>query len=157
MADTITQTKAEFTRAKDRLVRALETTPDDRINWSPSPTARTPLEVAAHAAVSISGIRSMLQGKPMPFSGTAEMDSAFREKEKTLTSRTEVLALIEENSNKFLAWLDSLTPEQVAADIETPFGAFPMANAITFPADHTRGHVAQIEYIQTIYGDREWH
>jgi hypothetical protein len=32
-----------------------------------------------------------------------------------------------------------------------------MAMAITFPADHMRGHTAQIDYLQTIWGDHDWH
>ena len=32
-----------------------------------------------------------------------------------------------------------------------------MSVAITLPADHMRGHIAQIEYIQTIWGDYDWH
>lgn len=44
MEDTISQAKAEFVRAKDQVIRALATTPDDRIHWSPAPTARTPIQ-----------------------------------------------------------------------------------------------------------------
>ena len=32
-----------------------------------------------------------------------------------------------------------------------------MAVGITFAAYHTHGHVAQMDYIQTIYGDQDWH
>ena len=32
-----------------------------------------------------------------------------------------------------------------------------MSVGITFPAYHTHGHVAQMDYIQTIYGDQDWH
>ncbi len=34
-----------------------------------------------------------------------------------------------------------------------PFGAVPFATAITFPADHLRGHAAKMEYVQTIWGN----
>ncbi len=153
----VTEAKAEFSRAKDRLTHNLETTPDDRINWSPSPTSRTPIEIVVHASMGTAGIHGMLQGKPFPFSGTAELDAHSRSEEKGFTTREQVLGHLEKTSGEYLAWLDTLTPEDVASTWEAPFGSFPMSNAITFAADHLRNHAGQIEYIQTIYGDRDWH
>jgi len=157
MDNIVSEAKAEFTRAKDRVARGLETTPDNKVNWSPSPSSRTPIEVVAHAAMSTTGIHCMLVGKPMPASNPSEMDSSSRASEKEYKTREQVIALLNQTSNDYLAWLDSLTPEQVSSTVNSDFGSFPMAAAITFPADHLRGHAAQIDYIQTIYGDRDWH
>ena len=158
MEDIISQTKAEFSRAKERMARALATTPDDRINWSPSPTARTPIQEVAHAAGAISGILGMLNGKPFPYTSLAEFDTALRTAEKEFTSREQVLSSLEQNSAEYLAWLDALTPEQIASTVHLPFGPpVPMAVAITFPAHHLSGHIAQMDYIQTIYGDHDWY
>ena len=157
MEDKVSAAKAEFTRANQRILKALETTPDDKITWSPSSTCRTPCQQVAHSALAIEGIHGMLTGKPFPFASTAELDSTLREQEKAYTTREQAKALLEANSQAYLAWLDSLTPAQLAATIELPFGTFPMADAITFPADHTRGHAAQLEYTQTIWGDHDWH
>lgn len=157
MNDTIEAAKAEFLRAKSRVATGLKTTPDDKINWSPSPTARTAVQQVAHVAISIKGMMDWLKGVPFPYADFAEMDTAARAMEKEYTSRDQVLQLLDENSDAYLGWLDSLTPEFLATTLETPFGSFPMSNAITFPADHTRGHAAQLEYIQTIYGDLGWH
>jgi hypothetical protein len=153
----ITEAKAEFVRAKDRIIRALATTPDDKINWSPAPTARTPVQQVAHSAMSISGIQGMLVGKPFGYANVAELDTALRKAEKEFTSRDQVVALLEQESATYLAWLDTLTPEQVASTVQLPFGPFPMAAAITFPADHIRNHAAQIDYLQTIWGDHDWY
>ena len=153
----VADAKAEFLRAKDRLVKDLATTPDDKINWSPSSTCRTPLHLVAHAAMSIPGMQGMLEGKPFPFSGPEELDTFSRNKEKEFTTREQVLDLLETNSDGYLAFLDSLTPEQLASNWEMPFGSFPMTSAITFIADHLRCHAGQLEYVQTIYGDLDWH
>jgi hypothetical protein len=157
MEDTVSQAKAEFNRAKERMARALATTPDDRINWSPAPGARTPVQQVAHGAMAVTGIHGMLIGKPFPYADTAEMDRDLRAREKEITTREQALGLLERNCADYLAWLDTLTPEQVAAIVQLPFGPFPMAAAMTFPADHLRNHAAQIDYIQTIYGDYVWH
>ena len=157
MEDTISQAKAEFLRAKDRLAHALATTPDDKISWSPSATARTPIQIFGHAAASPHFIMGMLIGKPFPFAGFAELDAAMREEEKSFTDRKQVLDILDKTSAEYLAWLDTLTPEQIGSTVSMPFGQIPMAVGITLAADHIRSHTAQINYLQTIYGDHDWH
>ena len=157
MENIITEAKAEFIRAKERMARALATTPDDKINWTPGSCARTPLQQVVHSAMAVSGIQEMLVGKPFPYADVAEADSTWRAEEKEFTTREQALSLLEQSSAEYLAWLDTLTDAQVASTLQLPFGAFPMASAITFPADHLRNHAAQIDYIQTIYGDQDWH
>lgn len=154
---TVQEAKAEFGRAKDRIAKTLATTPDDKINWSPSPTCRTPIHQVAHAAMSIKGMQDWFSGTPFPFADVNEMDSFLRSKEKEFTTREQVNELLDQNTQGYYDWLDSLTPEALDSTLETGFGSFPMRTAITWPADHTRGHAAQMEYIQTIYGDHDWH
>ncbi len=157
MKETVEAAKAEFTRAKDRLARALETTPDDKINWSPSETARTPIAQVAHGAMSIKGMQGWLAGEPFPFKDMAELDAYCREQEAGFSTREQVNELLETNSQGYLDYLDAMTPEHFNSNLETGMGSFPMASAITFPADHLRAHASQIDYIQTIYGDRDMH
>jgi hypothetical protein len=156
MEDIVSQAKAEYLRSKARVANSLATTLDDKINWSPSLTARTPIEIVAHCASAVHGIQGMLQGKPFPFPSIPEADAAFRLDEKRYKTREQVLTLLDEASNSYIAYLDALTPEQVASTIAIG-GEVPLAAAMTFPADHNRGHAAQIEYLQTIWGDHDWH
>ncbi|HLK13706.1 MAG TPA: DinB family protein [Fimbriimonadaceae bacterium] len=153
----VDEAKAEFGRAVDRLKKVYETTPDDKINWSPAGTARTPTEVAAHCAMSIKGMQGWLAGEPFPFESMKALDDYCRTEERNFTTRAQVLGLLDTNTTNFLAWLDSLSHDKLASMFDTPMGSFPMMSAITFPADHLRSHAAQIDYIQTIYGDREMH
>jgi hypothetical protein len=155
--DSVSQAKAEFLRAKARLLVALDTTPDDKLNWSPSATARTPVELVAHAASSVPLIQGTICGAPWPYTSLTEADAAFRAADKPFKTREQAIEHLEETSSKFIAWLDSLTPEQVESTVHSVIGTFPMSVAITLPADHMRGHTAQIEYIQTIWGDYDWH
>lgn len=149
--------KAELSRAVDRVKKAFETTPDDRIHWAPSPSARTPIQQVAHCANSLDGMMRWFQGEEFDTSDMQALDTKWREEEKAFTTRSAVLARLDETSNNFQKYLDGLTPEQVAGVHATPFGDFPMAEAITWPADHLRGHSAQMDYTQTCYGDLDWH
>jgi len=149
----INDAKAEFLRAKGRLEIDINNTPDDKIDWAPSSTARTPIQIVAHGAMGTQLLNEWLAGKPFPFADLTEMDASFRKADKEYKTREQALNLLEQTSSAYVSWLESLTPEQVSSTIEMPFGATPMAVAITFAADHLRGHASQLEYIQTIYGD----
>jgi len=155
----IDQAKASFLQAKQRLESALETTPDDRINWSPSATSRTPLALVAHAAGAIKNIHETLDGRTFFANSTTEADIGFREWERQFTTREHVLELLEQNSADYVAWLDALAPERLESLVEMPFGLgqVPLGIALTFPPAHTIDHAAQIVYVQTIYGDHDWH
>ncbi|PQV64130.1 DinB superfamily protein [Abditibacterium utsteinense] len=155
----IARAKSDFLQAKALLSQALASTPDERLNWAPSPTARTPIQLAAHAAGAIKSIHEMLDGRTFEANTTAEADQSFREWESQFTTREPVLTLLEENSAAYLQWLQNLTPEALDASIELPFGSgqAPLTTALTFAPSHTNSHTAQIDYIQTIYGDRVWH
>ena len=158
MKGTINQAKEEYLRAKGRMTHTLATTPDDKINWSPSATARTPIQQVAHCANATARIVGMLSGKPFPFASVPESDTAMRTEEKKFTTREQVLERLEQTSAEYLAWLDGVTSDRFIATVQLPFGpSFPMAVALTFPAVHMREHIAQMEYIQTIYGDQDYH
>ena len=158
MENSINQAKEEYLRAKGRMTHALVTTPDDKINWSPSSTARTPIQLVAHCANATSGIVGMLGGKPFPFASLAELDAAMRAEEKKFTTREQVLERLEQTSAEYLAWLDAVTPEQFVSTVHLSLGpTVPMAAALTFPERHLSSHISQIDYIQTIYGDLDWY
>ncbi|MDQ2687772.1 MAG: DinB family protein [Armatimonadota bacterium] len=156
---TVEQAKAEFLRAKEAITQALATTPDDRINWSSAPTARTPIECVAHAAFVVKGLHGVLNGQPLAASDPVEADRGLREWEKQFHTRDAVLSLLEQNSADYVAWLDALTPERLASMVEMPFnsGPAPMIVGLTLIPGHMNWHTAQVNYIQTIYGDRDWH
>jgi hypothetical protein len=156
---TIESTKGNFLHAKASLIKALETTPDDRLNWSPSPTARTPIEIAAHAAGGVKDIFETLDGRTFAVGTPEEAELLFREWEAGFKSREQVVELLEKNADEFVRWLDELTPERLETMVTMPFGMgqVPLGLAITFITMHTRYHIAQIDYVQTIYGDRDWH
>lgn len=157
--ETIEGAKDQFMHACSGLLRALESTPDDRLNWSPSATARTPLQIAAHAADAVRNLHGMMEGRTFDVPTTAEADAGFRKWESQFQTREEVVALIDEIGDGYLKFLDTITPDQLSNMVRLPFtlGSAPLSLVITFPPMHTQTHIAQIDYIQTIYGDQIWH
>jgi hypothetical protein len=157
--EAIERAKAEFLGAKGRLMHALATTPDERLNWSPSPTARTPIQQVAHAAIAIKNLNDTLDGRTFPVPVGNVADAGFRQEERAFTTREEVIDLLEGHSAAYVAWLDGLTPDRLDSMVTLPFGPgqLPMRECLAFPPMHTVVHAGQIQYIQTIYGDRDWH
>lgn len=159
MQEKIERTKAEYVQARQQLERVFAATPDDKVGWSPSPSARTPIHLVVHSANAVQNLHNMMQGQPFAPPTPADADPMFRAFESRFTTREEALAFLAEVSDSFVAWLDALTPEQYEFLAIMPFGMprMPVGEAMIFPALHMRTHISQIEYIQTIYGDQVWH
>jgi hypothetical protein len=155
----IERVKGDFQQACTGLLNALSSTPDDRLHWSPSETARTPLQVAKHAADAIESMHGNAMGNTFPIQTTEEADRYFMARDKEANTRLEVEDLLERNGKTFLAWLDTVTAEQLDEVVPLPFGLpnVPVSFAVSFMPLHLMWHTAQITYIQTIYGDRDWH
>jgi hypothetical protein len=149
----------DFRAAKIGLIHALRTTKEDRLNWSPSPTARTPLQIGAHVAFAVGYMLGNAQGNTFAIPTPAEADKFFRQEELRLDTLENVLDELERNSKAYKAWLGTLSPEDADRVVDIPFGMgqFSVGAAIGFMPLHVMTHTAQIQYIQTIYGDHDWH
>ncbi len=158
LIEDVVQAKTDFLQAKERLLRSLANTPDDCFNLSPSPTARSTAHQVAHIAQTIKNLQALFSGKPPHRSSRSEADNAFRDWEQQFHTREEVLEMLEQNCDAYLAWLDTLTPQQLEGIIELPFdlGSGPLRSLLAFQITHMQWHIAQIDYIQTIYGNRNW-
>jgi DinB superfamily len=159
MSEVIKSAKQDFERSRNRMMSLLKETPDDRLNWSPSPNARTPLAIVAHSAMSLHHVTEMLKGRPFGVPNTKAADKDFRESENDFKTREEVCSLFEKNAAVYIAWIDNLSEEGLNDPITFPFGLGQgtVRDGIDAPARHTEAHIGQLEYIQTIYGDHNWH
>ena len=148
----------DLSNAKDLMVRALANTPDDRINWSPGGTARTAIQIVAHSGFSLGFISTMLKGTPYPTPTMAEADAEFLEMERVFTTREQVQEHLEKNYQKYIGVLKGFEESDFDTMIDLPFklGSVPLGAILSVGALHTRTHTSQIEYLQTIYGDRNW-
>lgn len=154
---TIETSKTGFIAAKERLIRALESTDATHLNWSPSETSRTPLEIATHAAMTISGFHRVMQGGEFKFSSFEEADKFMRSEEKKFVTKDQVLQLLEKDSKIYLDWIDELREEDLGKIVTTPFFSMTIEQMIILMHEHVSNHAAQIDYVQTIYGDQQWH
>jgi DinB superfamily len=151
-------TIGKLTDMKGRLERVFGNTPNDRLAWAPSPTARTPLGQIAHCANSLGFITKMLQGTPYDAPTPAEADVRFLELEKEVDTREKAKELLNRNFEGYVALLQQTTDEDLDKMVALPFGMgeAPFRFVMSAGYDHTLCHLGQLEYMQTIYGDRAW-
>jgi uncharacterized damage-inducible protein DinB len=166
MADTtltknefLAQSASDFRFAIDRLVNALNHVPADRLTWSPSPTARNPVEVVGHTAQAIKNMLGNLTGDTFAIPNSEEAERIFREEDRKYKDKDTVLAQLNANADAYLAWLQGVSDDELEEVLPMPFGlpSMPRRAVIGFMAIHVMCHAAQVDYIQTIYGDRDWH
>jgi len=155
----IESTQAQLMQSKDRMAQLLAVTPDDRLNWQPSPSGRSILQIVAHSANALGNIALQLQGVPFAIPTSREANEQFLVRDAAYTEREEVANLLEAKCAEYVGFLATVRLEDLDRMLALPFGLgqAPLGYFMTMGNLHTLGHIAQIEYIQTLYGDHDWH
>ena len=155
----IESARAELIGTKDRMLQLMQETPDDRLGWKPSPTGRSIIEIVAHSANSLGNILMQLQGVPFAVPTSGEANKQFLAHDAEFSDREVAAAYLEQKCAEYVAFLSTLEPEELDEMRTLPFGLgqAPLGYFMTMGNLHTFGHIAQIEYIQTLYGDHDWH
>ncbi len=155
----IESTREELLRTTGRMLSLVSDTPDDRLFWKPSPRARSIAEIVAHSAHALGNIAMQMRGTPFPIPTSAQANQTFLEHDSGFSDRAELLQYFQSKCDDYVKCLDSFRMEDLDRMVTMPFGLgeAPLSFFMTAGHSHTLGHVAQIEYIQTIYGDHDWH
>jgi len=133
--------------------------PDDKLNWTPAPTAKSPIRIAAHTALYAAIFAKMIRDRRLPFGDEIpEFVARVEASEKEITSRAEMESLFRKNTQEALAALDTVTPEVIALTLDSGLGwTMPMTFLLKLPGIHAICHAGQIDYLQTCWGDQEVH
>ncbi|MFN3962347.1 MAG: DinB family protein [Fimbriimonadaceae bacterium] len=154
----------EIEAAKQRAVSAMEMflrnfskVPDERLHWQAAPGAKTPLRIAAHTAVYAARFAAMMETRDLPQPGDLDAWLAAREQEERgVTSREEVEAAFRAGTERVLAAMDALEPEDLDAMLDSGQGwQMPMRFLVDLPAIHANLHCGQIDFLQTCWGDQD--
>lgn len=151
--------------SKDSAVRGMEIflktfsfVPDDKLNWAPAPTAKSPIRIAAHTALYAGRFASMIEDRKAAADNLEELLARWNAEETALTDRDEIERVFRKNTDRVLAALDSLDPEAIGMTIDSGVGfTMPMTFLMSLPGHHALAHAAQIDYLQTCWDDQEVH
>lgn len=149
--------KKSAIRGMEQFLRNFSHVPDDKLNWSVTPTAKSAIRIAAHTAVTQANFAKMIRERRLP---TAEELPDFIARTKAaeiaLTDRTEMEKVFRKNTDDVLAALDTLPPEAIDIRLESSQGwSMPISFLLNLPCSHADWHTGQIDFLQTCWGDQE--
>jgi DinB superfamily len=155
----IASAKELASASMERFCKVFSFVPDDKLTWSPTPTAKSSIRIAAHTALYAAKFAHMINARKLPnIENIAERLAQRDATEVAITDRAEIEPIFRKGTNEVLAALDSLTPEDIELTLDSGFGwSVPMTWLMTLPGMHTHSHTAQIDYLQTCWDDQVVH
>lgn len=155
--DLIESSKQKAVSCMEAFLRNFAHVPDDKLDWTPTPTAKSAIRIAAHTALYAGRFAEMIRDRRLPAPDDLTEWLAERDAEEiALTSREEIERVFREGTAEVLEALDSLTPEEVETVLESHQGwSMPMKRLMDLPGWHTTLHIGQIDYLQTCWDDQE--
>lgn len=130
--------------------------PDEKLSWTPTPTAKSAIQIAAHTALYAGRFARMIRDRRQPAPENLNEWLAERDAEEVaITSREEVETIFREGTDEVLAALDTLMPEDLEMSLDSGQGwSMPMKQLIGLPGFHATLHAGQIDYLQTCWDDQ---
>ena len=143
----------------EMFLRNFSHVPDDKLHYSPTPTSKSALRVAAHTALYAGRFAKMIRDRrlPVPDNMTLTEWLAQRDAEEiAITSREEIETVFRAGTSEVLKALDTLTPEDIESSLDSGQGwSMPMTQLMALPGWHATLHLGQIDYLQTCWDDQE--
>ena len=143
---------------KTNILATFNAVPEDKLNWKPLDNGRTALDLFGEAAQTASFVCKLVEsrGESKP---TREMFGQMRE-ERAAWSREDALAALETNHAALIAAIEGCSDEGLAQPVTLMMGGgmtLPLAGWAMIAYRSYISRFAQINYIQTLYGDFEGH
>jgi hypothetical protein len=138
-------------------LRNFSKVPDDRLDWTPTPTSKSAIRIAAHTALYAGRFAQMISDRALPkVENLDQWLSQRNAEEELLTVRVEVEAVFREGTAQVISALESLTPVEIESTLDSGQGwQMSMIWVMGLPGWHSTLHTGQIDYLQTCWGDQE--
>lgn len=149
---------ATIRNAHDGLVRTVQAVPDDKMNWKPLDNGRPVLDLLGDVA-QVTGMIAELARTRGEVKPSYEKFAALKTERADWTREVAMTAL-EENAQKLYAAIGELSEAELAQDVTMEIGGgmtMPLAAWIMMANRTFISRFAQINYIQTLYGDFDSH
>ncbi|KAG8526075.1 uncharacterized protein KY384_000067 [Bacidia gigantensis] len=157
MDSLIASCKESAVQGMEYFLRNFSFVPDDKLTWTPTPTAKSAIRIAAHTALYAGRFARMIKERKLPSSDNLlEWLAQRNAEEAAITSRTEMESIFRKGTEEVIAALDSVPPEAIRTSLESGLGwSLPMTDLMNMPGWHATLHAGQIDYLQTCWGDQE--
>lgn len=141
-----------------QLLSTAQATPDDKMNWKPLDNGRTALDLLGDAAQTAAMTEKMLATKG-EFKPSREEFMKLKG-ERAAWTRDEATQKLQDNTAKLLATLRATSEDDLAQPLHLSIGGgmtMPLGGWVMMVYRTFVSRMAQINYIQTLYGDFESH
>ena len=138
------------------LFRAARKVPADKLEWKPLDEGRSVLDLCQECALSATWPLSLI-ASDKPFELTPEMMEQFNQAKAALTTIDLCEAAANENVAKLNDVVLGLSDERLKETVAMPMwpgGQMPVTEAVQLHNWNVSYHTGQINYIQTLYGDK---
>jgi hypothetical protein len=153
----IAESKESAVQGMELFLRNFSYVPEDRLRYTPTPTSKSALRIAAHAALYAARFARMIRERKLPVVDNLDRWLADMEAEEVaLTTRAEIEAVFRQGTNELIAALELLNHEDLELRLDSGQGwTMHMTDLIKLPGWHATLHTGQIDYLQTCWGDQE--
>ncbi len=145
------------------LFRTVRAMPADKLEWKPLDAGRSALDQLQECAQSAGWTTGMVQARAMPPMDAAQMGALMETmgaERKAWTTIDACEAVCREKLAEFYAVVRDFPDEDLDLEIILPFGGGmkkTMADLMVIPYWNMTYHCGQINFIQTLYGDKDSH
>src|SRR5689334_6575986 len=133
----------------ERFLKTFSFIPDDKLTWTPTPTAKSAIRIAAHTALYAARFARMMRDRKLPaVDNLSEWLAQRNAEEAAITTRAEMESAFRKGTEEVIAALDSLTPEEIGSSLDSGLGwSMPMTRLMHLPGWHATLHTGQIDYL----------
>ena len=126
MESLVASCKESAVRGMEEFLKDLSFVPDDKLTWTPTPTAKSAIRIAAHTALYAGRFARMIKDGKLPGSDNLTEWLAQRNAEEAaITSRTEMESIFRKGTDEVIAALDSVPPEAIGTAGSDAAGVHP--------------------------------
>ncbi len=154
--DLISEADNHCSRFADQLLHTFSFVPDEKLHWTPSPSARSALHIVAHCGVANTMICRRLRNQPEEATTREEMMAKAKKRIEAIKTRQQAVELLQQSVEEVKESLRTLTQDSLDIIPQNPIRPLPMLFWMFQPGNHMMGHAYQIDYLETIWGDMEF-
>lgn len=141
------------------LFRAARAVSAERLHWKPAETARDALDIARECALSPTWATELLRTRVMPEFTESTM-AEYQAKKDAIPDLDAAEALASVNVAALNDAIGEFPDEEIESTMKLPFGPnpdWPFYDVMLIHVWNCHYHTGQLNYIQTLYGDTDFH
>jgi len=139
-------------RAFEMFAKDLEALPEEAFDKRFGPKVRTVADIVTEVNMVNDHIILTILGKEL-----FEWPEGWIKAPENCRTKADVIAAFEKSSQSALSTIESFSPEQLSQKVQTEHGETTIAERAEFIAWHVGYHSGQLNYVQTLMGDDDWH